>query len=63
MSKHAGASPYPARRLVIEVLNEVAAAAAHESMCEHPEDIATAMIGAIEGAAITIEILWKRGVL
>lgn len=55
--------PYPDKQLVIDVLNEVAAAAAHESMSEHPEDVAVAMTVAIEGAALAIEMLWKRGLL
>ena len=56
--------PYPDKQLVIDALNEVAAAAAHErSASGHPEDIAVAMTVALEGAALAIEILWKRGVL
>lgn len=63
MSKHASVGGYPDKRLVIDVLNEVAAAVAHDSTAEHPGDIAVAMFNAIEGAAVTIEVLWKRGVL
>lgn len=54
---------YPSKKLVVEVLAEAASHAAHESGAEHPQDIQFAMQSALEGAAATVEILWKRGIL
>ena len=55
--------PYPEKQLVIDVLTDAAAVAATESVSQHPEDLAAAMLTAIEQGAVVVEILWKRGVL
>ena len=65
MSKHRAGTrrPYPDRALVAGVLAEAATGVALESGLDHPEDIACQMLNAIEGGAVVIEILWKRGAL
>lgn len=48
---------YPSKSVVIETLTAVARRAAEESSANHPEDIADAMVTAIEYAASTLTVL------
>lgn len=54
---------YPSKDFTIGVLLKVAEQAGKNSSCEHPEDIASSMINAIEQAAETVWILHRSGYL
>ena len=52
---------YPDKKMLVKALSEAAERAGMESSANHPEDIAYAMINAIETGAVMLEILWKTG--
>jgi hypothetical protein len=54
-------APYPDRALTIPVILEVARQTACETNVDHPEDIAAAMVYAIEAAARTLQVIHERG--
>jgi len=51
---------YPEKNYVVDILVEVARRAGTEVNADHPEDIAIAMMNAIEHAGVTIDIIHKR---
>jgi hypothetical protein len=53
-------SHYPDRSYSIPVILEVARQTACETDVEHPEDIAAAMVYAIEAAARTLQVIHER---
>lgn len=52
---------YPNRELVADLLAETAKAMVAESRVDHPDDIAVAMMTAVEVGGLFIEVMWKRG--
>lgn len=52
---------YPDKNLIINTLLEVARRAGIETTANHPEDVASAMLNAIEYGAVVIDILHKAG--
>lgn len=54
---------YPSRKLVAETLAEVVRRAVMDADCEHPEDLSCAALTAIEGAEVTLTVLWEKGLL
>lgn len=52
---------YPDRELVIETLLEVGRRAGTNCSADHPDDIAVAMVNAIESAGEAIQVLHENG--
>ena len=54
---------YPDRNVTIDALLSAARAAAESQGAEHPEDIANAMMNAIESGWPVVQHLHERGIL
>lgn len=52
---------YPDKKLVVETLLEVGRRAAMNVAADHPDDIAVAMVNAIENSAEAIQVLHEAG--